>query len=86
MIIGSKLLEETLDGKVLGTKMDHLLMHVEKDMEAGEDMTDKQLQNSFLADGSTIEEEVDTAAEGPEEEKETGVNKTWRLVLVVLCT
>ena len=30
-----------------------------------EDMMDKQLQNSFLADGSTIEEEVDTTAEGP---------------------
>ena len=32
-------------------------------------MTDKQLQNSFLANGSTIEEEVDTATKGPEEEE-----------------
>ena len=50
-----------------------------------EDMMDKQLQNSFLADGSTIEEEVDTAAECPEEEEETDVNKMWRSVPVVLC-
>ena len=34
-----------------------------------------------MADGSTIKEEVDTTAEGPEEETE--VNKTWRLVPVV---
>ena len=50
-----------------------------------EDMTDKQLQNGFLAGGSTIEEEVDTVAEGPGEEEETEINKTWRSVLVVLC-
>ena len=51
-----------------------------------EDTTDRQLQNGFSADGSTIEEEVDTAAEGPEEEEETDVNKMWRSVLVVMCT
>ena len=73
-IIGSHLFEETWDGKDLGTMMDHVLMHMEMGME--EDMMEKQLQNSFLADGSTIEEEVDTAAEGPEEEEETNVNKT----------
>ena len=56
-----------------------------EEMGMAEDMMDKQLQNSFLADGSTIEEEVDTTAEGPEEE-ETDVNKMWRSVLVVLCT
>ena len=73
-IAGSNLLEEMSDGKDLGIMTDPLLMHVETGME--EDMTDKQLQNGFLADGSTIEEEVDTAAEGPEEEK-TDVNKMW---------
>ena len=60
--------------------------------EAGmeEDMMEKQLQNSFLIDGSTIEE-VDTIAEGPEEEEEeeeeeeNDVNKMWRLVPVILC-
>ena len=83
-IIGSNLLEETLDGKDLGTMTDCVLMHVEMSME--EDMMDKQLQNGFLADGSTIEEEVDTTAEGPEEEEEeTDVNKMWRSVPVVLC-
>ena len=50
-----------------------------------EDRKDKQLQNSFLTDGSTIEEEVDTTAEGQEEEEETNVNKMWRSVLVALC-
>ena len=45
-----------------------------EEMGMEEDMTDKQLQNTFLADGSTIEEEVDTAAEGAEEEEETDVN------------
>ena len=50
-----------------------------------EDMMDKQLQNGFLTDGSAIEEDVDTAAEGPEEGEETDVNKMWRSVLVVLC-
>ena len=74
------------DGKVLETMMDHILMHVEMGMETGADMIDKQLQNSFLADGTTIEEEVDTTTEGPEEEEETEINKTWRLVPVVLCT
>ena len=57
-----------------------------KEMGMAEDMMDKQLQNGFLADGSTIAEEVDTTAEGPEEEEETDVNKMWRSVLVVLCT
>ena len=71
-IIGSNLLEEILDGKDLGTMMDHALMHVAMGME--DDMIDKQLQNNFLADGCTIEEEVDATAEGPEEE-ETDVNK-----------
>ena len=51
-----------------------------------EDMMDKQLQNGFLADESTLEEEVDTAAEGPKEEEETDVNKMLRSVQVVLCT
>ena len=37
------------------------------------------------ADGSAIEEEVDTAAEGPEEDEETDVKKMRRSVLVVLC-
>ena len=73
MIVGSNLLEETLDGKDLGTMTDHVLMHVEMGME--EDMMDKQLQNGFLEDGSTIKEEVDNTAEGPEEEEETDVNK-----------
>ena len=41
-----------------------------------EDMMDEQLQNNFLANGSTIEEKVDTAAEGSEEEGETEFNKT----------
>ena len=50
-----------------------------------EDIMDKQLQNSFLADGSTIAEEVDTVAEGPEEEEETDVNKMWKSVPVVSC-
>ena len=54
-----------------------------EDMGTEEDMTDKQLQNGFL---STIEKEVDTTAEGAEEEEETDVNKMWRLVPVVLCT
>ena len=31
------------------------------------DMMDKQLQNGFLANGSTNEEEVDTTEEDPEE-------------------
>ena len=86
MIIGSNLLEEVSDGKDLGTMMDCVLMHVAMGTE--EDMSDRQLQNGFLADGSTIEEEVDTTAEGPEEEEEeeTDVNKTWRSILVVLCT
>ena len=33
MTIGSNLLEETSDGKVLGTMMDHILMHVEMGMD-----------------------------------------------------
>ena len=57
-----------------------------EEMGMEEDRTDKQLQNSFLTDGSTIEKEVDTTAEGPEEEEETDVNKMWRSVLVALCT
>ena len=44
-----------------------------------EDMMDKQLQNSFLAGGRTIEEDVETTAEGPKQEEETEVNKMWRL-------
>ena len=55
-----------------------------EEMGMEEDMTDKQLQNSFLADGSTAEEEVDTAAEGLEEEEETEINKMWRSVPVTM--
>ena len=51
-----------------------------------ENMMAKQLQNSFLPNGSTIEQDVDTTAEGPEEEEETEVNTMLRLVPVVLCT
>ena len=56
-----------------------------EEMGMEEDMMDKQLQNGFSTDGSTIEEEVDTIAEGPEEEEENDVNKMWRLVPVILC-
>ena len=55
-IIGSNLLEEMSDGKDLGTMTDCVLMPVATGME--EDMTDKQLQNSFLADGSTLRKKL----------------------------
>ena len=44
MIIRSNLLEEVLDKKALRTMMDYILMHVKMGMEAGEDMTEKQVQ------------------------------------------
>ena len=46
-IVGSNLLEETSDGKVLGTMTDRILMHVETGMEA-EDMTEKQVQKRIF--------------------------------------
>ena len=48
MIIRSNLLEEVLDKKVLRTMMDCILMLVEMGMEAGEDMTEKQVQTVLL--------------------------------------
>ena len=56
MIVGSNLLEETLDGNDMGTMMDHVLMHVEMSMD--EDMMDNSCRMVSLQMGVQLRKKL----------------------------